>query len=131
MACTVQDIRDRFPEFLDDTEYTDSRIQLFIDDAECDLGEGSNWCSQCKFDRANCYYVAHLLTLGTGTEAGDAKAKVGTNKSKAAGGVSVTRGSVDKSRSNGDDLLATTAYGLQFMAIRDACFVGVTVANCL
>ena len=131
MATTVDDFRARFPEFSDTVEYPTARIQIFLDDATCDLGDGSNWCSTCKFDRALCYYTAHLLTVATRSEAGDTSSSVGPISSKSAGGVSVTRAVMTKDRSDGDDWLASTAYGMQYIQIRNGCLVGVTVANCL
>lgn len=130
MATDVATFRIRFPEFADSGEYSDARIQLFLDDAILDIGSDENrWCN--KYDLAHAYYGAHLLTVGTKTEAGDTSAALGAIKSKTAGGVSIARGSVDKARSDADDLLASTSYGLRFLSIRNSCFVGILAANCL
>ena len=130
MACTVVELRLRFPEFADLTEYPDPRIQLFLDDAAEDMGsDESRWCG--KYDRGHCNLAAHYLSVGTGTEAGDTSAKSGPVSSKSAGGVSVTRAVVAKDRSDGDSYYSSTVYGMQFMIIRNSCFVGVLVANCL
>lgn len=128
MSCTVANFRLRFPEFADNTEFSDPRIQLFLDDASEDIGTDENrWCN--KYDRAHCYLGAHYLTSGTNTESGDSSAKSGPVSSKSAGGVSVTRAVVAKDRSDGDAFYSTTAYGQQFLIIRNSCFVGVLVAN--
>lgn len=125
---TVSDFRTRFPEFSDDVEFPDDRVQLFIDDSVDDIGSDEDrWCN--KYDRAQAYYTAHLLILGTKTEAGDFTASLGAVKSKSAGGVSVSRGTVDKDRSDNDGLLASTSYGVQFLSIRNSCFVGMLAAN--
>lgn len=130
MACTVEEFRTRFPEFSDDIEYPDPRVQLFLDDAAEDIGtDESRWCG--KYGRAHCYLAAHLLTVGTVSEAGDTSAKVGPISSKSAGGVSVSRSVVAKERSDSDDLYASTTYGLQFMSIRNTCFAGVLSTGCL
>ena len=131
MACSVADLRVRFPEFEDEVEYTDGRIQLFLDDsANCYMGTNeSRWCG--KYDYAQCYLAAHLLAIGTGSEAGDASVKAGPISSKSAGGVSVTRAVVAKNRSDQDEFYMSTIYGQQFLNIRNSCFVGVAVANCL
>lgn len=130
MACTVADFRIRFPEFSDETEYPDPRIQLFLDDAAEDIGTDENrWCG--KYNRAHCYLGAHYLFAGTSTEAGDASSKAGPVSSKTAGGVAVTRAVVAKNRSDSDEALSSTSYGQQFLVIRNSCFVGVLVANCL
>jgi hypothetical protein len=131
MACTTGEFRTRFPEFSDPVEFTDARIQLFLDDAaNCYIGTNEpRWCG--KYDYAQCYLAAHLLTVGTNSEAGDSSSSSGTVVSKSAGGVSLTRSSVPKGRSDQDDFFMSTVYGQQFLNIRDTCFVGVAVANCL
>ena len=128
MAITKDTFRLRFPEYAEEAEFCDERIQLFIDDAIIDMGTDENrWCG--KYDRAQAYLAAHLLTLGTTQEAGDSSARVGPIQSKAAGGVSVTRAVAQKNRSDADDLYSSTSYGIQFLAIRNTCFVGVVVAS--
>ena len=124
MACDVTSFRLRFPEFESNVEYPDARIQLFLDDAFEDIGPDElRWGE--KFDRAHCYLSAHLLTSGTTTEAGNTSSNAGAITSKSAGGVSVTRSSLAKDLSIGDDFYLTTSYGQQFMRIRNSCFVGV------
>ncbi len=129
MACTIQDFRDRFPEFEDDTEYSDSRIQLFLDDTVLIyLGDDEDrW--KGKYDVAHCYAAAHLLSRATNTEAGNTSAKAGPVSSKAAGGVSVSYSANAKDRSDGDDFWMSTSYGQQFVAIRNMCFAGIRVAT--
>lgn len=131
MATTVEEFRIRFPEFADETEYPDVRIQMFLDDAaECYMGlDEGRWCG--KYDKAQAYLAAHLLTVGTNTEAGDSGNKLGPISNKTAGGVSVTRAVTSKDRSDADDFYASTSYGQQFLVLRNMCFVGVSVANCL
>lgn len=131
MATTVATFRLRFPEFADVTEYPDARIQLFLDDsADCYMGsDEGRWCG--KYDYAQAHLAAHLLTIGTSSEAGDSSVKSGPVASKSAGGVSVSRAVVAKSRSDMDDFYMGTTYGQQFLNIRNTCFVGVTIANCI
>lgn len=133
MATDVATFRIRFPEFDDNIEYPDTRVQLFLDDAaNCYMGlDESRWCN--KYDYAQAYLAAHLLTVGTGTEVGDTSVKAGPVSSKTAGGVSVSRAVVAKDRSDLDDFYTSTTYGQQFLNIRNTCFVGVAVAvaNCL
>ena len=130
MACEVATFRIRFPEFSDPVEYPDARIQLFLDDATCFIGtDEARWCG--KYDLAHCYLAAHLLTKGTATEAGDTSSTSGPISSKSAGGVSVTRAVTSKDRSDSDEFYSSTAYGQQFLNIRNTCFVGVLVTNCL
>tara|TARA_R110000851_G_scaffold96792_2_gene209931 strand:+ start:17206 stop:17592 length:387 start_codon:yes stop_codon:yes gene_type:complete len=128
MACTVSDFRTRLPEYSDNTEYPDPRIQLFLDDAAEDIGSDENrWCG--KYNRAHCYLGAHLLLKGTATEVGDTSSSSGSISSKSAGGVSVGRAVVAKDRSDLDDFYASTSYGQQFLSIRNTCLVGVLIAN--
>jgi len=130
MACDVATFRIRFPEFADNTEYPDARIQLFLDDTTCFIGTNeARWCG--KYNLAHCYLAAHLLTIGTGTEAGDTSSTAGPISSKSAGGVSVTRAVTSKDRSDADEFYSTTSYGQQFLTIRNMCFAGVVVVNCL
>ena len=119
--------RMRFPEFSDPIEYTDERIQMFIDDTTCYMGTDElRWCG-C-YDRAQAYLAAHLLILGTATEAGDSGANAGPVTQKSAGGVSVSRATTSMS-DNGDEFYSSTAYGQVFLSIRNRCFAGVLVAN--
>ena len=130
MACTVTELRTRLPEFADDAEYTDTRIQLFLNDSVDDMGSDEpRWGN--KYDRAQCYLAAHYLYSATATEAGDAGVKLGPVSAKSAGGVSVTRAIVAKDRSDGDSFYSSTVYGHRFLIIRNSCFVGVLVGNCL
>lgn len=130
MATDVPTFRLRFPEFSDNVEYTDERIQLFLDDAaNCYMGTDENhWCA--KYDYAQSYLAAHLLVAGGATESGDSSNTVGPISSKVAGGVSVSRAVTTKDRSDTDDFYLKTSYGQQFKNIRDQCFVGVAVATC-
>lgn len=134
MACTPDIFRVRFPEFADETEYPEARIQLFLDDAaNCYMGTDENrWCG--KYDVAQCYLAAHLLSTATVTEASGGVGTSGTTgpiTQKTAGGVSVTRTANTKERSDQDEFYMSSAYGQQFILLRNSCFAGVTVANCL
>jgi hypothetical protein len=130
MCNTPEEFRIRFPEFSDDQEYSDARITLFLDDAICFIGNSAaRWCSQCLFDKAKCYLAAHLLWKATLTEAGDTTSSLGSITTKTAGGVSVTRSAGTTDRSLSDDFYASTPYGIQYMNIRNRCFVGVLTAR--
>lgn len=131
MAVSVATFRIRFPEFSDDTEFPDPRIQLFLDDVVL-LHIGSDelrWNG--KYDIAQAYLGAHLLIKGTASEVGDNTSKSGSVSSTSAGGVSVGRDTVAKDRSEGDGFYMSTSYGQQFIIIRNTTFVGVLVANSL
>ena len=131
MAVSIATFRIRFPEFSDNSEFPDPRIQLFLDDVVL-LHIGSDelrWNG--KYDIAQAYLAAHLLSKGTGSEAGDSTSKSGSVSSTSAGGVSVSRDTVTKDRSEGDGFYMSTSYGQQFIVIRNTTFVGVLVANSL
>lgn len=129
MSIDVSTFRTRFPEFSDNAEYPDARIQLFIDDSvQVYMGTDENrWGG--KYDYAQAHLVAHLLSAGTASEAGDSSVKVGPVSSKSAGGVSVSRAVVAKDRSDGDDFYMGTVYGQRFLMIRNTCFAPVLVAS--
>lgn len=130
MAITIETFRIRFPEFCDDTEYSDARVQLFIDDSIIYLGTDENrWNG--KYNLAQAYLAAHLLVSGEKTELGDSSSSSGPITSKSAGGVSVSKSVVAKDRSDLDSWYVSTAYGQQFLNLRNLCFMGVAVANCL
>lgn len=128
MTIDTATFKTRFPEFADDVEYPDERVQLFLDDVVT-IHMGSDegrWCN--KYDIAQAYLAAHLLIIGTNSEAGDTNANVGPVSSKSAGGVSVTKAVIAKDRSDMDNFYMTTSYGQQFLNIRNTCFVGVLTA---
>lgn len=130
MTITVADFRVRFPEFVDEVEYPDARINLFIGDSTVYIGTSeSHWNG--KYNLAQHYVTAHLLTIAENSAAGDSKSSAGTVTSKSAGGVSVSRSTVAKDRSALDDFYMSTIYGQYFISLRNTCFVGVLTANCL
>ena len=129
MAIDIATLRTRFPEFYDNTEYPDARIQIFIEDSQLIyMGADENRWSG-KYDYAQAYLVAHLLITAEASEVGDSSVKVGPVSSKSAGGVSVTRAVATKDRSDGDDFYMGTVYGQRFLMTRNVCFVGVLVGN--
>lgn len=128
MAITESTFRARFPEFADNTVYSDDRINLFIADSLLYMGTNADrWCG--KYDYAQAYLVGHLLAVGTLSEAGDTNSKGGVITSTTAGGVSVGKTITSKARSDGDEFLNSTTYGQTFIVTRNSCFVGVLVAS--
>jgi len=128
MTINTTQFRNRFSEFCDYVEYSDSKIQMFIDDAKLYLGDDENrWNG--KYDLAQSYLAAHLLVVAFKTEIGDTSSAMGSIISKSAGGVSVTKSAGAKNRSDLDDFYISTSYGQQFLNLRNLCFVSVFVAN--
>ncbi len=125
MGATVEQFRLRFPEFSDETEFPDARIQMFIDDTICIMGEDENYW--CCYATTQCYLAAHLLAVASATEAGSAGSSAGPIVGKTAGGVSVTRGHSGNNRSDGDDWYMSTSYGQRYLADRNRCIIGAMV----
>lgn len=129
MAADIATFRLRFPEFEDETLYPDPRIQLFLDDAIITMGDNeTRWNN--RYNLAQSYLAAHLLSMGTNTEAGAGESSSGIIASKSAGGVSVSFSSTNQAdKSDMDAWLLSTAYGQQYLLLRNSIFVGVMVAN--
>jgi len=122
------DLRLRYPEFEDTTEYSDVRITLFIEDAIDDIGtDETHWLSTYRYNRALSALSAHYLVMGTASEYGDSSSKYPVIQ-KTAGGVSVSfSGLAGASRSDFIKRLSSTTYGQEFLALRDRTFVGSLV----
>lgn len=123
MAITIADFRARFPEFSDDTEFSDAAVQQAIDDATDTMASEANWCG--RYDRAALMLAAHFLTLDTRAEAGDSRT-AGTITSRSAGGVSVGYATGVR---KGDEFLSSTVYGQRYIQLRNMCFPGVAIAR--
>lgn len=131
MSITAEDLRARFPEFAEETVYPEPRLNMMIEDTQLIyMGtDEKRWAG--RYNYAQAYLAAHLLTVAENTEAGDSNAKVGPVSSKSAGGVSVTRAVSQKQRSDTDEFYMQTAYGQTYIQVRNRTFVGVLTANSL
>ena len=108
---TPADIKLRFPEF---ATVDDARIQLFIDDATDTVN------TKChNSDLMVAYLTAHLLTLGTQTEAGDTT-PIQTIASESVGDVSRSFGGTTSASSN-DNFYTGTSYGMRYLDLRKNC----------
>lgn len=125
-----EDLRTRFPEFGDTTEYTDARISMFIGDAIDDIGlNASHWQGEYRYNKALAYLSAHYLVLATESEYGDTSAKYPIIQ-KTAGGVSLSySGLAGASRTDYIKRLSSTTYGQEFLSIRGRSFVGSFVVT--
>ena len=131
MTINVSQFRTRFPEFSSEEEFSNERIELFIEDSVLiHMGDDPRrWNG--KYEYAQAYLVAHLLRCAVGSEAGDGNAAVGPVVSKTVAGVSVTRGYVASPNSSDyDNFLLSSKYGQVFLTVRNSCFIGVAVATC-
>lgn len=126
MPCTVEEFRLRIPAFSDAEMYCDALVQIKLDDAALTMGEDEIcWCG--KYDRAQCYLAAHLMSVSEDQEFGDASSTAGPITSKSAGGVSLSTAGSSVSKDLTDEFYSTTSYGTQFMIDRNSCFSGAWV----
>ncbi len=127
---TPVDLRTRYPEFVDPVEYTDARIEMFIADAQDDMGTSeSHWLSEYRYNRALSALSAHYLVLARDSEYGDTNAKYPIIQ-KTAGGVSLSySGLAGASKSDYIKRLSSTTYGQEFLSIRGRSFVGSLVVT--
>lgn len=124
---TVADFRARFRQFRDANAYPDSVIQMQIDDTACEIDEGA---FGCWFPKAQAYLTAHYITLddmlgaeNSGSEAGSAA--IGRVASESEGDTSVSYDFGFRASPGNDALLATTAYGQQYLEIRAKAIIPV------
>lgn len=127
---TPEDLRTRYPEFKDNTEYSDARIKMFIEDALDDIGSAVGpWVTEYRYKRALAALSAHMLVLGTDSEYGDSSAKYPVIQ-KTAGGVSLSySGLAGASRTDYIKRLSSTTYGQDFLALRGRTMVGSLVVT--
>lgn len=127
---TPEDIRIRYDEFADTTEYPDNKIKMYIEDAMDDIGSTpSHWLTEYRYNRALSALSAHYIVLGEASSLGDTSSKYPIIQ-QTAGGVSVSySGLAGASRTDFIKRLSSTTYGQEFLALRDRTFVGTLVVN--
>lgn len=120
-APTLQQFRDRFPEFVN---RSDGNVQAVLDEAVGEVGD--TWIESDRTP-AVLHLTAHLLaSSGTGVGAGGGGVAVtGPIRSRTVGDVSVTFAGAGSTKS--DDLLATTGYGRRYLALMRKNFPAVSV----
>lgn len=112
---TPANFKTRFPEF---STINDTRIQLFLDDAELEISK-TVWGK--LYDKGIYYLTAHELSMATATENG----KTGGLKSEASksvGNVSVSYSSLNYNEY--DNYYTTTAYGKKFIDMKNKIKAG-------
>lgn len=127
MTITVADFRARFVEFRDANVYPDSLIQMYIDDsvAEVDFSLFGP-----RANKAQCYWVAHWLTLGslsatTDAATGDPAGPARRIASESEGDTSVSY-VAPASNDPFDELWGSTLYGQVWLAMYKFAVPGVT-----
>ena len=126
MAITAADFKVRFPEFND---VPDARVTMFIEDTvTAYIGSNENrWNG--RYNLAQSYLTAHLLTTAINSEVGDTSSKEGGVIEKAVDGVKVKLSGQVKDRSSGDAFYMGTIYGQQYIVLRNRTFIGATVGH--
>ena len=124
MAITVQDVRDRYPEFSDVTDYPDARIQTFITKGEGELSEGQ-WGDQ--YNEGLLAFTAHFLARSTSTaRSGGSVGSIGPIASKSVGDVSVSFASVVGSNPSAQESFwNSTPYGQEYWRLITLFGVGM------
>lgn len=112
---TPANFKTRFPEF---STVDDTRIQLFIDDAELEISK-TVWGK--LYDKGVSYLTAHELSMATATENGKSGG-LKSEASKSVGNVSVSYASLNYNEY--DNYYTTTAYGKKFIDMKNKVKVG-------
>ncbi|NIV93798.1 DUF4054 domain-containing protein [candidate division KSB1 bacterium] len=120
MAVTPTTFKDRYPEF---SSESDSRIQIFIDDAELELEE-SRWGD--LYDRGLSALTAHLLAIANKNAAGSGSgtALAGKLASRTVGSVSVSFNS-GQSTGSTEDFYLSTSYGAEYWRLAKMVGMGI------
>ena len=121
----LSSFRARFPEYSDDTVYSDPLIQLHIDDAIEDV-------NQTKFketiaDRITAYLAAHYLTIALSATSGNT-GSVAPVASHAVGEVSVNY-AVSSAEKGSDAYFNSTTYGQQYLTLLRRYCPGMITLN--
>lgn len=112
MACTYEDFLLRYPEF---TMVPVKRIQIFLDDAACDV-DGSKF-DDCAASRIMCSLAAHYAALGNQSANGNA-GSVGQIVQKTVDKVSATYATPDANLSKGSNgYYMSTIYGQEYLSL--------------
>ena len=125
MALDLAAFRARFPEYSDDTVYTDPYVQVFIDDALEDVNKTK--FKETIADRITAYLAAHYLTIGELTKNGNAGSTAPVS-SHAVGEVSVSY-AVNNAEKGSDAYFNSTSYGQQYMTLLRRYCPGIITLN--
>lgn len=93
-----------------------ARLALFVELARARISES---VFGAVYPQAVAYLAAHLLSVSARAQASGAGAG-GPVASASTGGVSVSFGQSSAHKTLGDESLSTTAYGLEFLALRNS-----------
>lgn len=116
---TAADFKVRFPEY---AATDDARVDLFIADAVFFMGPDTNSKWLNKYDYAQSYLVAHLLTLANLSATGDSGAPAPIKKQDVDG--VLIESAIVPVEPTLDEYYSTT-YGKRYVLIRRTCFNGI------
>lgn len=119
LVTTVQ-FKIRFPEFV---AQDDSRIQLFIDDAEIILNE-NYWGT--KYNIGSSYFVAHELARAIKSETSGGNGGGGAVTSRSVDGSSVGYSSKTPDSSS-ESYYSSTSYGLKYLALSSSLPIAAAI----
>lgn len=110
---SVLDFQERFPEFC---ELSDSRVQMFLDDAALNMAGETKWLG--FFDIAHAYYAAHYIVAASFTEGGDSGilAPIAHQEVDDV----VIKSAVGNVQPTAEDLYSTS-YGKRYVSYRRKC----------
>lgn len=130
----IQSFRDKYPQFSDDIKWPDDVVTIALCEGDAETG-GCRWgayqdvCSNFK-QRGMFAYAAHYLTVTyRGDASDDNKVSPGAKQNVASKSVgdesisyNVNKGLADLAA--GDEWLATTQYGQQYLRLRRRAGMG-------
>ncbi len=124
MAVTLEQFQARFNKYV---SLTQPRFDIFVTDAVLEMGSDSDrWLGEDLYNTAQAYLVAHLLTVATLQDAGDA-APMAPLRTTDVDGVKVEYAISKDSLQAPPDWLSTTSYGQQYLRYRRMAFAGPRV----
>jgi hypothetical protein len=121
MSITPADFKVRFPEFI---SVADSRIQLFIVDAELELNV-LKWCD--RYDKGISYLTAHYLSIALKTATG-LTGSVNPVASRSVGDVSISFAN-KSSESQTEAYYNSTVYGQEYWNMLQFVGLGAAVVS--
>lgn len=125
MALTIEQVRQKFPEFI---LTPDGIIEGAILEATIIMGDDvGRWLGQDTYYMAKLYLVAHLVTVAEGTTNGDPSVMAPIKRSEV-DDVKLEYAISSMDVFGLDEELNTTAYGKRYIMYRRMCFSGWYVA---
>lgn len=126
MSASSDNLRVKYPEFADTTEWADATIDIFLGWAAAEL-DAETW--GCHFEAGSYALAAHMMAI-----AKRSKAAQGSSIGGASGGISSLKTgdeqisyfapSMPSSSTADDTALGSTMYGLEYLRLRERVVAG-------